>query len=282
MSSNRSPAAHATPFVLTLWTNDAELARQADGAGVDRIGLDLETYGKAERQPRELATWISPHREDQLPALREAMHTSKLFCRINPIHPGTEDEIQRLVDHGVQVMMLPMFTTPEEVERFIGLVNGRASCVILLENLTAAQRIADICRVPGLSEVHVGINDLTLSLGNPNANRFEVLTSDLMKDIAEAVLAQGLRFGVGGIGRAMNNDQVIPGDLIYAQYPRLGATAALIARSFFTPKPGESSVNVTGEIRKARERLAWWGMQSPDALETARVKLQEKTQEATW
>src|SRR5688572_17388105 len=69
--SVRPPGASA--FVLTLWTNDPAVARRADAAGVDRIGLDLETYGKAERQPKQLATWISPHREDQLPALRAAM-----------------------------------------------------------------------------------------------------------------------------------------------------------------------------------------------------------------
>ena len=29
-------------FILTLFTNDVELARRADDAGVNRIGLDLE------------------------------------------------------------------------------------------------------------------------------------------------------------------------------------------------------------------------------------------------
>ena len=113
--------------------------------------------------------------------------------------------------------------------------------MLLLENKTAAERIEEIVRVAGVDDLHVGINDLTLSLGRPNANRFAVMATDLMKRIADAVIAAGLRFGVGGIGRAMNNDQVIPGDLIYAQYPRLGATAALIARSFFTPAARRSS-----------------------------------------
>src|SRR4051794_34532824 len=101
----RSPAisvAHLPPsaaphFVLTLWTDDAALARQADAAGVDRIGLDLEVHGKAERQPQNLKTWISPHSEDKLPALREAMGRAKLFCRCNPINPGSADEIERLI-----------------------------------------------------------------------------------------------------------------------------------------------------------------------------------------
>ena len=45
-------------FALTLFTNDVELARRADVAGVNRIGLDLEVLGKAKRQ-QHLNTWIS-------------------------------------------------------------------------------------------------------------------------------------------------------------------------------------------------------------------------------
>jgi hypothetical protein len=278
-----SPSSPSSNFVLTLWTDDPALARQADAAGVDRIGLDLEVYGKAERQPKTLKTWISPHSEDHLPVLREAMRSAKLFCRINPINPGSAQEIERLIGvYGVQVLMLPMFTTPGEVERFVQLVDGRATTVLLLENKTAAERVDEIVRVAGVDDLHVGINDLTLSLGRPNANRFEVMTTDLMKRISDAVVPAGLRFGVGGIGRAMNDDQVIPSDLIYAQYPRLGATAALIARSFFTPRPGEQAVDVTAEIGRARERLAWWGRQSADAWEDARKALLAKAQEATW
>jgi citrate lyase beta subunit len=277
--SVRTPAA---AFVLTLWTNDPAIARRADAAGVDRVGLDLEVYGKAERQPKNLSTWISPHREEHLPALRSALKSARLFCRINPVNPGTPDEIERVIGHGVRVLMLPMFTTAGEVERFVSLVRGRATTVLLLENKTAAERIGEIVRVPGVDEVHVGINDLTLSLGQPNANRFAVLAADLMKSVADTVRAAGLRFGVGGIGRAMQNDQKIPSDLIYAQYPRLGATAALIARSFFAPGEGESAVDMNREIRQARERLAWWADRTPDELEDARLRLLEKAGGSTW
>ncbi len=54
-------------FILTLFTNDVELARRADEAGINRIGLDLERIGKAERQ-QHLKTWISDHEEHELPA----------------------------------------------------------------------------------------------------------------------------------------------------------------------------------------------------------------------
>ncbi|MBL0010975.1 MAG: hypothetical protein IPP22_08235 [Nitrosomonas sp.] len=70
---------YGNDFVLTLFTNDSELARRADEAGINRIGLDLEMLGKAERQ-QHLNTWISDHTEEQLPSLRQALKKAKLLC----------------------------------------------------------------------------------------------------------------------------------------------------------------------------------------------------------
>jgi hypothetical protein len=272
-------------FVLTLWTNEPALARRADAAGVDRIGLDLETYKKAERQPKALSTWISPHAEEQLPALRESIGRGKLFCRVNPVaDPGCRAQIDRLAAYGVEVMMLPMFTSADEVRRFVDYVNGRAECVLLLENCEAADRVEEIVKVPGVSDVHVGINDLTLSLckrtGDTNRNRFGVLASDLMHRVGRAVLGEGIRFGVGGIGRVMDNDQKIPSDLVYAQYPRLGATAALIARSFFGPDP--QTLDLTAEVKRARDRLSWWAGRPAAEWDAARRELAAKAGGASW
>src|SRR5687767_11459014 len=65
-SPTRSPK---QDFVLTLWTADPMVAHRAEIAGVDRIGVDLEILGKAERQAG-LGTWISPHKEADLVVLR--------------------------------------------------------------------------------------------------------------------------------------------------------------------------------------------------------------------
>jgi 2-keto-3-deoxy-L-rhamnonate aldolase RhmA len=279
-SRGRKAPSYGEDFKFTLWTNDPVLAARADAAGVDRIGLDLETLGKHERQ-KGLATWISPHREDQLPALRKAIVRGKLFCRTNPINPQSKDEIERLIGHGVEVLMLPMFTTAQEVERFVRFIDGRAEVVTLLENRTAAERVEDIVRVAGIDNVHIGLNDLTLSL--KMSNRFAVMATPLMDRIAAAVLGAGIRFGVGGVGRvATGNDKLpIPSDLIYAQYPRLGATAALISRAFFGGDP--AAVDLTAEVRKARQRLDWWRKQSPAALVKAHQQFRERTSAcATW
>lgn len=274
------PLSYGQDFKFTLWTNDPALAARADAAGVDRIGLDLETLGKQERQ-KGLATWISPHREDQLPALRNVIQRNKLFCRTNPINPESKGEIERLIGHGVQVLMLPMFTTPQEVEQFIRHIDGRAEVVLLLENCAAAERVEEIVRVAGIDNVHIGLNDLTLSL--KMSNRFAVMATPLMDRIAAAVCGAGIRFGVGGVGRVVRGDDKlpIPSDLIYAQYPRLGATAALISRAFFGGEP--DTVDLTAEVRKSRERLDWWNGRSLVEIEQAHQQFRERTSAcATW
>ena len=261
-----APAYDAEHFVLTmLWSADPQIARRADDAGVDRIGLDLEVIGKAERQ-RGLGTWVSQHTESQLDAMRQAVRRNELFCRINPIHRGSKGEIDRVVARGVDVLMLPMFTTIEEVERFVALVNGRAKAVILVEHRLAAEQIERIVRVPGLDNVHVGLTDLSLSLGV--SNRFALLASDLLDRIATAVRGEGLRLCVAGIGRAMDTSYAVPADAVYAQYPRLGATGALISRAFFGNDP--ASVDVAAEVARCRRRMAWWQSRPAAELDLAK------------
>ena len=78
-----------THFLLTmLWSADAALAARADRAGVDRIGIDLETLGKAERQ-RGLGTLVSTHRMEDLASMRRAVTRGERFGRVNPLHDGS-------------------------------------------------------------------------------------------------------------------------------------------------------------------------------------------------
>ena len=87
-------------------------------AGINRIGLDLERIGKAERQ-KHLNTWISDHVESEVPALRRALREAQLFVRTNPVHAGLREEIDRLIEAGADVLMLPMFETVREAATFI-------------------------------------------------------------------------------------------------------------------------------------------------------------------
>jgi hypothetical protein len=262
--------------VLTLWTSDPGLAARADAAGVDRVGIDLDRIGKADRQ-RGLRTWISQHREDDLHGVRKALTRAALFARTNPPHPGTHDEIDRLLGKGVDVLMLPMFRDAAEVERFVEWVDGRATVVLLLETLEAVEQVERIAALDGVGEVHVGINDLALALGL--RNRFELLFSPIMDRVSAAVCASGARFGFGGIGRVGATDLPVPADLLYAQYARLRARAALISRAFLEPDP----VDLGEEVRRSRARLRWWFERPPADIDRATVALRERVHAiATW
>ena len=258
----------ARSFTFTLWTDDPALAARADAARVDRIGVDLETLGKRARQAG-LGTWISPHRPEALPAVGAALRRAALFARVNPVNRESRVEVERLLGLGAKVLMLPMFETAAEVERFVRLVDGRAHVVLLLETVSGLRELASILALEGVAEVHVGINDMALALRLPN--RFSVVVSEEMTDAAAACHAAGVRFGFGGLGRVQDEGLPISPDLLYAQYARLGGTAALVSRAFLAPDP--ERVDLCAEVAASKERLAYWFSRPRAELDAARDEL---------
>ncbi len=259
-----------THFVLTLFTNDLELARRADAAGIDRIGLDLESIGKAQRQGH-LKTWISDHQEAELPALAATLTRAKLFARTNPIHPGSPAEIDRLIEAGVDVLMLPMFHTAEEAACFADFIGGRAEVSLLVETAAAAARIHEVVKIPGIDEIHIGLNDLHLDLGL--SNHFELLCSPLLAMLAAAVHGAGIPFGFGGIGRLDDARLPVSSDLIYAQYARHQADRALVSRVFVTPDYRD--LDLPEEVCRFRRRMDYWHQACPATIDDATSHLYE-------
>lgn len=267
----------ADDFALSLWTSDVEIARTADRAGVDRIGVDLESLGKAERQ-RNRKTWISPHTPADLRAVGAVLERAQLFVRVNPLHHDSRLEVETVIAAGAQVIMLPMVADADEAARFVDLVNGRATVTLLVERKEAVDGIDALTAVDGVSEVHVGLNDLALSLALPN--RWLVLAGDLIRTVAARVRHAGLRFGLGGIGRAGDDTLPIPSDLVYAEYARTGAASALLARSFYADIEPDRWAS---EIARSRARLAHWRACSPEALAAAHAELGVRAQRvASW
>lgn len=263
-------------FVLTLFTNDPDLARAGNNAGINRIGLDLERIGKEHRQDAKKA-WISNHQVHELQAVREQLTQAALFTRTNPIHAGSRDEINYLIDQDVTVLMLPMFRTVKEAATFIELVNGRALVSLLVETAAAAMRLREIAKLPGIDEFHFGLNDLYLDM--KLSNHFEVLTSGLLDMMADIVSAAEIPFGFAGIGRVNDSRLPIPGDLIYAQYPRLGATRALVSRVFYSPD--FRALDLTHEVSAARAMLDQWQQAGADEQAAALALLRTKVTEWT-
>jgi hypothetical protein len=259
---------YGSEFVLTLFTNDAALAQRADAAGIDRIGIDLEKIAKGTRQDAR-KTWISDHQIGELPAVREALSRAKAFARVDPDPGGLKDQVDRLVAMGAQVLMLPYFHDAEHAARFIDAVDGRATVSLLVETAQAAARIRDIVRLDGVDEIHVGLNDLHLTLGL--RSHFEVLASAVLDMLSDVVCGSGIPFGFGGIGRLGDDRLPVPSDLVYAQHPRLGSTRALVSRVFLAPD--SATVDLGAEVAQFRNRMDYWAARSAEELAAAREAL---------
>jgi hypothetical protein len=255
-------------FRLTLTTDDAELASAADRSGVDHIGVDLEILGKAERQKGRAAR-LSGHDLDDLARISKAVARASLFVRINPINANTAAEIDAALGLGAEILMLPFFHSAEEVRTFVDAVRGRAQTAVLLETACAVVRIRAILAVAGVDEVMIGLNDLRLQFGA--ANHFEVLGSPLVDFLSAEIRRSGRPLAIGGIGRVNDHRLPVPSDLVYAQYPRLGATGAWIARSYFRDPP--PAWNLADAIQASRQHLSEWSQASSTALEDARDEL---------
>jgi len=255
-------------FILTAITLDPAVIRAADEAGVDRIGIDIERLGKTLRQRHKPGARISDHQLDDLASVAANVARAEVFVRLNPLHQGSRAEIDRALELGARVAMLPFFTEPREAACFVEMLGGRAKAVLLIETASAAARIRETVAVKGVAEIMVGLNDLHMSLGL--SNPFEVVISDVLATIAMHVRDAGLRFGFGGLARSGDRTLPVPPDLVYAQYPRLGATTAWLARSFYR---GIEPREIPAEVRRVRERLAYWSTQTLELLDGQREEL---------
>ena len=253
---------------LTLLTADPDLARRADQAGVDRIGIDIERFGKAERQRSHPGARLSSHRVEDLGTLSPQIHRARLSCRIDPPHPGSGSQIERAIEFGATSLTLPFFRQVREAVAFVDAVGGRAETILLVETAAAAVRIESLAALDGVDEIMIGLNDLGWDCRLETG--FEFLCSPLMEAIANTVRARGKRLGIGGLARWDDDSLPVRPDLVYAQHARLGASAAWLARSFLV---GLTPTELGDAVATARTRLDYWARQPPEALEGARAAL---------
>lgn len=222
-------------MALTLMyiTNNPVTAEIAQKAGVDRIWIDMEYIGKEERQ-KGLDTVKSHHTLEDVKRLKPIMNDSKLLVRINPLHEATKyynnskDEIDEVINAGADIVMLPMFKTRNEVEKFVEYVNGRSTVQLLLETKEALINLDDILKVEGIDEIHIGLNDLHLSL--KKEFMFELLCDNTVANICKKVSSCGIKYGFGGIARVGYG--MLPAEYIIAEHYHLGSTAAILSRGF--------------------------------------------------
>lgn len=212
---------------LMVIENDPVKAFQYEQCGVDRIFIDLEILGKEERQGH-LNTVISRHSLSDIALVKKAISKSKILVRVNPINPDSESEINKAIELGADILMLPMFKTKLEVETFIRMVNKRVRTNLLLETPEAAQYIDEILALTGINEIHIGLNDMHLALGL--SMMMEMYLGDFLEKLTTKIRAKNISLGIGGI--APLDAGLISGKLVSAEAIRLGCERFILSRAF--------------------------------------------------
>ena len=255
--------------LLTI-TNLPELAARCDQMPGMRLFVDLERNGKAARQKGH-DTFISTHHLDDVGRIKAVLKHSRLMVRLNPFQSdnpqASQAEVDAVLAHGADMIMLPMYSHAEELRKFADIVAGRAPIVALLETSEALYTLDDWIDTPGIYEVFVGLNDLHLSLDC--SFMFEPLLLGHVDRVATACKVRGLRFGFGGIARM--DEGVLPGRDVLAEHVRLGSGAVILSRTFNRAgaQPGEKSFEqAVAELRAAELAL---GLRSSGYVEKDRL-----------
>lgn len=212
---------------LMYITNNPNVAKIAENAGVNTIMVDMEYIGKDQRQGN-LNTVQNHHTIKDLKNIRKALTTAELLVRINPINSNSENEINNVVQAGANIIMLPWFQTATECEKFLRLVNGRLKTNLLLESNKAVNCLEDILKLDGIDQMHIGLNDLSLCYGMNFM--FELFENKTVDWIAESIKDKNIPFGIGGIAQIGEGE--IPAEYIIREHYRLGSTSAILSRSF--------------------------------------------------
>lgn len=212
---------------LMYITNDEHIATIAERSGVDWIFVDLEINGKDERQGH-LDTVISRHCLEDVKKIKDILKKSELLVRVNPIFEGSKEEINKVINDGADIVMLPFFKTKEEVELFVKYVEVRARVCLLLETPEAAENIESILNIEGIDYIHIGLNDLHLGYGMKFM--FELLADGTVEKLCNKIRDKGIDYGFGGIAQLGQGH--LPAKNILAEHYRLGSKMVILSRNF--------------------------------------------------
>ncbi len=242
-------------MIYKFITNNPELASYATSCGVHRIFVDMEYLGKDKRQGH-LNSHKARHTIENVQAIHKAVPETELMVRINPVYEGTASEVDSVIEAGADLIMLPMFTTAEEVDTVIKRITGRCRLCLLLETPQALVRLDQILEHRDkIDEIHIGLNDLHLGLGLDFM--FEVLTGGLIDFVADRILEADIRFGFGGVARI--GEGAVPAEMVLGEHVRLGSEMVILSRTFHQNAKSVSElkemVNLKDEIEKLNRCL---------------------------
>lgn len=235
---------------LMLVSSDKNNISEAEKAGVDRIFLDLEYIGKSERQFGR-NTYFTHNTIDDVKVVRRWVKKAEYVVRVNPINPNSKTEIDKVIEGGADIVMLPMVIDAEDVSKFVDYVGGRAKTMPMIETAPAMVRLDELISVGGIDEFYIGLNDLNISLGT--TFMFESLSGGLIDFMAEKIKAANIKFGFGGIAKI--GEGLLPSEYIIGEHYRLGSSCVILSRTFRNELvPDSEKVDIVKEVGKIRLR----------------------------
>ena len=118
--------------------------------------------------------------------------------------------IKPILDIGADGIICPMVSNKEETEKFVRPIrfgriddseyckkaNEEVICIVQIEHIDAVNEITEIVRVPGLSGIMVGPNDLAGSMGHMGNPKHPEVLDAIDKVVSEASSA-GIPPGIG-------------------------------------------------------------------------------------
>lgn len=217
---------------LLYITNDTEVARVADGAGVDEIFVDLETKSKKERQAGR-NTVISNHTIDDVGRIKSVVSSATVLVRCNPVGDWTPEEVDSVISAGADTIMLPFFRSAAEVSHFLACVDRRVDIRLLVETPDAVEDLDTILSLPEVNRIHIGLNDLHIAYNSHFM--FEPFMNDKLVQISRVCRRHNVAFGIGGIAHLGSKLQPSPQSLL-AEHRRLGSDSVILSRSFLDLK----------------------------------------------
>ena len=259
---------------LCLITDKPDLALEAEQAGIERIMLDLERSGKRQRQMgREL--FISDHVIESVPKMRAALKKAYLVVRVNPVTRNSREEVEAVVEAGADFIMLPYFHAIDEVRTFLSFVKGRAITILLVETKSAVEILPAIVKERLGDEVHIGLNDLRISLGHKTI--FEPLCNGMIENLSALLRRERVPFGFGGVARLSHRELPVNPERVLAEQVRLGASIGWLGRTFRGELDNQRHPGgLAHEINLIRKVIMKWQSASEAAfLENRRMLKQE-------
>jgi 2-keto-3-deoxy-L-rhamnonate aldolase RhmA len=224
-----------TPAFGGWLTSDSESTLELFGRlGYDYVGIDTQHTVLSEAQAAVLVRRLA----------------GASFAVLVRVPANTAPAIGRVLDAGADGVIVPMVSTadearaavaacrypPDGVRSFgpmradlgfdLGVIQGRASCFVMIETSDGLADVEAICAVPGLAGVYIGPADLSIGLGlDPMA----AFSTDQLHEPVASIRAACERHGLVMGAHSLNGMDAARWAARGARLVSIGADSVLLA-----------------------------------------------------